>query len=221
MVHRYVESGTDHKRVVLSSDVRVKKGQRDDLWSTDIILDDADNAVTDSSCGYAAPVVPVSSCQDQRHVGSWAGSVISAITQSYGGGRIVGTGSVPCHPSPPIPITDMTSLLSLPNPGGRSVALGAASYYYPINPSALYDASRALLQLVWRGYRLPTSTDATSVGSKAVPTNLLEVETNSVSGAGQMADLLQIAQYVDELEDRNAIVSAERDQAKAIGRLVT
>lgn len=86
----------------------------------------------------------------------------------------------------------------------------------PINSNALFTASSALLQLVWRGYsQFPKGVGETP---QQTTSNTLILPPTGDSGAGNMADLLQIARYVDELEDKNAILSAERDQAKAIGR---
>lgn len=158
---------------------RVVASGRQTQWTGgDIVLDDAFESASPKSDLTPAAARP----------GGWLGATIGAIAQVY---------AAPATALPsPSDSSDVKTLASLP-----SVPL--QGYYYPINSALLYDASAALLRLVWKGHHGRVD-DASHPPAAS-------------SSAGQMADLLKIAEHVDELEDRNAILTAERDQARAIG----
>jgi hypothetical protein len=237
--------GADHRRLVLTGG---------DTWASasDVVLGGGEEAGEGDGPPAQAPIALLPR-------GGWAGSVIAAIAQSYGGGgggghhaapapapaataTAAATGAAATPPRPPLPLPLPAQPLpaaASPSAGaalarqtparGASSSMGAAAgYYYPVHPSALYDASRALLQLVWRGYGLtpapapaPANAGAANAGDGAgagagAADSLAGLGADG-SAAGRMADLLRVAQHVDELEDRNAILAAERDQARALG----
>lgn len=197
VVQRYVESGADHRQVVTS------QRQQDVNWGAeDVILDESfdpsplNEAVREHPAGSTA-VFPA------MRPGGWLAAAIATIAKTYAPTSVTTTGSPGLSPaggSPPVSISTAGAIAS----GVHQKS--AAGYYYAINPNVLYDASSALLQLVWRGYGLSTDPAAPPAAE-------------TCSTAGHMADLLRIAQHIDELEDQNAILSAERDQAKAIGSI--
>ena len=191
MVRQYVESGTDHRNVVLSAN--------ENAASKDIVLD------KDFIVSSVEP--EKSPCRDGSGRGYWLGSVLHTITN--------------VHPTPHC--TDISAASSLASPPVKSSLFPVSGSYYHIHPSSVYNASRALLQLVWSNYGLPFETQG-SISESPSPQNAVkppcsEKEHEGEVAAAQMADLICLAQHVDELEDRNAILRAERDQARAIGTI--
>lgn len=221
MVQRYVESGADHKSVVLATSATapttaVAAGSlpiKVEAWSEDVVLDDT----------FSPRAAPLALDANEPSQPSWVASAIAAITNPGSTGESAARIATQLPPAPQELSTLIGPTLTTKPSVGRGVMGGVGGYYYPINPSALYDASRSLVQLVWSGYGLPSAVNASSgakVGNGAdspAAGGGLRKSASSTCVAGQVADLLRLAQHVDELEDRNAILTAERDQAKAMG----